>query len=112
MAATIALVAGAGARRSTPRRPSDGDADVVAIGPAPAPPQATAAPSTASPGLRWDERIAEDCDELVRIADSCSRTYGSGWTRDRASTLGKPTAEYVLNGADRGTDLVAAEVER
>jgi hypothetical protein len=54
------------------------------------------------PGFRErDERIAEDCDELVRIADSSSRTYGSGWTRDRARAMGKPTAEYVIDSAER-----------
>jgi hypothetical protein len=31
-----------------------------------------------------NERIARGCDELVRIADPHSRTFGSGWTRDRA----------------------------
>jgi YspA, cpYpsA-related SLOG family len=43
-------------------------------------------------------RIAQDCDELVRIADPRSRTYGSGWTRDRARELGRPTTEYAITG--------------
>ena len=41
-------------------------------------------------------RIAEDCDELVRIADPRSRSYGSGWTRDRAREFGRPTFEYTV----------------
>ena len=45
-----------------------------------------------------NERIARDCDELVRIADSSSRTYGSGWTRDRARELGRPTTDYTITG--------------
>ncbi|TMC10549.1 MAG: hypothetical protein E6J41_08020 [Chloroflexi bacterium] len=43
-------------------------------------------------------RIANDCDELVRIADPRSRTYGSGFTRDRARELGRPTTEYAITG--------------
>jgi hypothetical protein len=43
-------------------------------------------------------RIARDCDELVRIADPRSRTFGSGWTRDRARELGRPTTEYTITG--------------
>ena len=55
-------------------------------------------------GATWREyrerdlRIARDCDELVRIADPRSRTYGSGWTRDRARELGRPTTEYAITG--------------
>jgi hypothetical protein len=45
-----------------------------------------------------NERIARDCDELVRIADAHSRTYGSGWTCDRARELGRPTTEYAITG--------------
>jgi hypothetical protein len=40
--------------------------------------------------------IAQTCHELVRIADPRSATYGSGWTRDRARELGRPTAEYFI----------------
>lgn len=56
---------------------------------------------------RWDgpggfkERnleIAEACDRLVRIVIPNATTYGSGWTRDRAVALGKPTEEFVLDG--------------
>jgi hypothetical protein len=43
-------------------------------------------------------RIARDCDELVRIADPRSRSYGSGWARDRARELGRPTTEYTITG--------------
>jgi YspA, cpYpsA-related SLOG family len=43
-------------------------------------------------------RIAKDCDELVRIADPRSRTNGSGWARDRARDLGRPTTEYTITG--------------
>jgi len=34
-----------------------------------------------------------------------------GWTRHRAE-LGKPTAECVIDGAERDARTVAAEVER
>lgn len=40
--------------------------------------------------------IAQDCDALVRIVASDSKTYGSGWTRDRAKEMGKPTREWVV----------------
>ena len=46
-------------------------------------------------------RIAHDCNRLIRIVDSRSRTYGSGWTRDRARELGKPTVEYVIDTTHR-----------
>ena len=55
-------------------------------------------------GVTWhhyrerNRRIAEDCDELVRIADPLSRSYGSGWTRDCARRLGRPTFEYTITG--------------
>ena len=42
--------------------------------------------------------IVHDCDELVRIADPRSRSYGSGWTRDRAREFGRPTTEYTVTG--------------
>ena len=45
-----------------------------------------------------NQLIAEDCDELVRIADPDSPTYGSGWARDRARELGRPTTEYTVTG--------------
>ena len=40
--------------------------------------------------------IAEECDILVRIASAKSKTYGSGWTRDRARVMGKLTEEFVV----------------
>ena len=42
-------------------------------------------------------RIAEECDQLVRIAAKNAKTYGSGWTRDRAKEMGKPTEEYIIS---------------
>ena len=54
---------------------------------------------------RWDgpggfkERnllIAQQCDALVRIVSSKTKTYGSGWTRDRAAEMGKPTEDFVV----------------
>ena len=42
-------------------------------------------------------RIAESCDRLVRIVARHSKTYGSGWTRDRAAEMGKPTEEYIVD---------------
>lgn len=41
--------------------------------------------------------IAQNCDALVRIVAVGSTTYGSGWTRDRARELGKPTEEIVIH---------------
>lgn len=41
-------------------------------------------------------RIAHDCTHLVRIVAAGSKTYGSGWTRDRAAEMGKPTEEILL----------------
>lgn len=41
-------------------------------------------------------RIAMRCNGLIRIVAYDSTTYGSGWTRDRAAEMGKPTREYVI----------------
>ena len=41
-------------------------------------------------------QIAQACDVLVRIVAKGSKTYGSGWTRDRAKEMGKPTEEFVI----------------
>ncbi len=41
-------------------------------------------------------KIAEECDHLIRIAASTSKTYGSGWTRDQARKMGKSTEEHVI----------------
>lgn len=55
---------------------------------------------------RWDGdkgfrarnlKIAQICDALVRIVASDSTTYGSGWTRDRAKEMGKPTEEIIID---------------
>ena len=40
--------------------------------------------------------IARECDKLVRIVRKQSATYGSGWTRDYAAGIGKPTQEYEV----------------
>ena len=41
--------------------------------------------------------IARDCTHLLRIFYVDARTYGSGWTRDRAAELGKPTASFGVS---------------
>jgi hypothetical protein len=41
-------------------------------------------------------KMAQDCTRLIRIVDYYSKTYGSGWTRDRAKELGKPTEQFVI----------------
>lgn len=41
--------------------------------------------------------IADNCDYLVRIAWKKSKTYGSGFTRDKASARGVPTEEYMID---------------
>lgn len=41
-------------------------------------------------------KIAMECEHLVRIVSADSSTYGSGWTRDQAKKLGKPTEEYIV----------------
>lgn len=43
--------------------------------------------------------VAEDCTHLVRIVASDTKTYGSGWTRDRAHELGKIHETHVVNVA-------------
>lgn len=54
---------------------------------------------------RWEDGfkprnmlIASHCEALVRIYAKGSRTYGSGWTRDRAAEMGKPTEEWEVDG--------------
>lgn len=44
-----------------------------------------------------NELIARACTRLARIVVRNSKTYGSGWTRDLAAKLGKPTEEYVID---------------
>lgn len=41
-------------------------------------------------------KIAANCTHLLRIVDKTSKTYGSGWTRDQATRLGKETLSYDL----------------
>ncbi len=41
-------------------------------------------------------QIAKYCDKLIRIAIANAKSYGSGWTRDYAAKLNKPTEEYVI----------------
>ncbi len=44
-----------------------------------------------------DLLIAKLCTRLVRIVSVRSRSYGSGWTRDRAAEMGKPVEEYEVD---------------
>jgi hypothetical protein len=48
-------------------------------------------------------KVGDVCEALVRIAASNSKTYGSGWTRDYAKKLGKPTREFLICMACNGT---------
>jgi hypothetical protein len=57
-------------------------------------------------------RIVADCDELVRIADPRSRSFGSGWTRDRAREFGRPTFEYTVTNRPAARDERAAGLLR
>ena len=41
-------------------------------------------------------KIAQTCTHLLRLAASDSTTYGSGWTRDQAVKLKKPTKEILI----------------
>ena len=43
-----------------------------------------------------NEKIAEMCDCLVRIASATTKTYGSGWTADRAEALGKRVFRHTV----------------
>lgn len=40
--------------------------------------------------------IATDCTHLLRITCRASRTYGSGWTADRAEEMGKRVQRFTL----------------
>lgn len=44
-----------------------------------------------------NKEIAEACDALVRIAIKGGTTYGSGWTRDYAKSIGKPTESFTID---------------
>jgi len=41
-------------------------------------------------------KIATDCTHLLCIRDKTSKTYGSGWTSDRAKEMGKVVWRYDL----------------
>lgn len=41
--------------------------------------------------------IATGCTRALRISCAHSRTYGSGWTGDRAAEMGKPVRRVVIN---------------
>ena len=43
-----------------------------------------------------NQQIATLCDRLVRIVEVNPETYGSGWTRDLAAKMGKPTEEKII----------------
>jgi hypothetical protein len=43
-----------------------------------------------------DRAMAEACTHLLAIRSMWSKTYGSGWTADRARTLGKIVALEVI----------------
>lgn len=45
-------------------------------------------------------RIAQECDCLVRIVRRDSKTYGSGWTLDRAKEMGKPTQKFIIDDTE------------
>lgn len=47
-----------------------------------------------------NERIAQECDALVRIHAAWSTAHGSEWTMQRAHELGKPVVNYVLREAE------------
>ena len=66
-------------------------------------------PSTyhwAGPGgfMQRNQKIAEACVCLVRIASDTTTTYGSGWTADRAEELGKNVERYVINAKGEVTN--------
>lgn len=43
-----------------------------------------------------NEKIAEAATCLVRIASTTTKTYGSGWTADRAEALGKRVTRHTV----------------
>lgn len=44
-----------------------------------------------------NEQIAQECTRMLRIACAHSRSYGSGWTADRAEELGKPVQRWWID---------------
>lgn len=53
-------------------------------------------------GIGWhffrarNKLIAQDCDRLISIRSSQSKTYGSGWTADEVERLGKPVWRITI----------------
>jgi hypothetical protein len=47
-------------------------------------------------------QIANTCTRALRVVCAYSKTYGSGWTVDRAAEMGKPVRRVVI--ADTCTD--------
>jgi hypothetical protein len=47
-----------------------------------------------------DLLIAENCDALLRVVWAGTKSYGSGWTRDRAKERGVPTLEVRVERAE------------
>lgn len=43
-----------------------------------------------------NEKVVEAADCIVRIASSSTKTYGSGWTADRAEQLGKRVYRHTV----------------
>lgn len=43
-----------------------------------------------------NEKVAASCDCLMRIASHTTKTYGSGWTADRAEALGKHVVRHTV----------------
>jgi predicted Rossmann fold nucleotide-binding protein DprA/Smf involved in DNA uptake len=48
-----------------------------------------------------NELVAADCTHLLRVYRPDSKTYGSGWTADRAEALGKIVRRFVWSPAER-----------
>lgn len=44
-----------------------------------------------------NEKVAQECTRLLRIACAESRSYGSGWTADRAEELGKTVERFWID---------------
>ena len=43
-----------------------------------------------------NEKIAQECTDLLCIRHHSSTTYGSGWTADRAQALGRKVERHVV----------------
>lgn len=51
-----------------------------------------------------NQRIADTCTRALRIVCAESKTYGSGWTVDRAAEQGKPVRRVVIHTDGTVTD--------